>query len=160
MTRAISFLLRKFPFMLRLPYQLYSGVQPRYTVGVAAVIFNDAGRVLLVEHTYHPRYPWGLPGGWIDRDEEPAAAILRELSEELKMDARVLRVVHVSKTGPRHIDLAFHCDAFNTIGKLSHELLGFQWAAVENLPDIKRFHRQSIESAMQYINGSEAWERV
>ncbi len=160
MTRAISYLLRRFPFMLRLPYWFYSRVQPRYTIGVAAVIFNDAGRVLLVEHTYHPRYPWGLPGGWIDTDEDPAAAILRELSEELQMDARVLRVVHVSQTAPRHIDLAFHCDAFTVIGKLSHELLDFQWAAVEDLPDIKRFHRQSIESAMQHINGSEAWERV
>ena len=146
--------------MLRLPYQLYSRVQPRYTIGVAAVIFDNEGRVLLVEHAYHPRFPWGLPGGWIGDDEEPAAAVLRELGEELQLDARVLRVVHVSKTAPLHIDLAFQCDALNPIGKLSHELLDYRWAALDDLPAIKRFHRRSIESAVLPRNGSNEWERL
>lgn len=145
---------------MRIPYRLYSHFQPRYTVGVAAVIFNAEGRVLLVEHAYHPRFPWGLPGGWIGADEEPSAAIARELREELQLDARVLRAVHISKTAPRHIDLAFHCYALNPIGKLSHELLAYQWAALEHLPDIRRFHQQSIESAAAHTHGSEEWERV
>ena len=81
-TRQISLLLRRFPFLLRLPYLLFSRAQARYTVGVAAVVFDDQGRILLVEHSYHPRFPWGLPGGWIGDDEDPAAAILRELKEE------------------------------------------------------------------------------
>ena len=146
--------------MMRLPYQVYSRVQARYTIGVAAVILNGDGRVLLVEHAYHPRFPWGLPGGWIDADEEPSAAIKRELSEELQLNARVLRVVHIAKTAPNHIDLAFHCQALSSIGKLSHELLDYQWAARDHLPDIKRFHRQSIESALVPIQGSDEWERV
>ncbi len=159
-TRSLSHLLRRFPAIMRLPYRLYSYVQPRYTIGVAAVIFDADGRVLLVEHTYHPRLPWGLPGGWLDADEAPEVAILRELKEELQLDARVLRLVHVSKTAPRHIDLAFHCFALNPIGKLSHELLDYQWAAVDSLPAIKRFHQQSIASAIDHIQGGEEWERV
>jgi len=145
---------------MHLPYQVYSRVQARYTIGVAAVILNGDGRVLLVEHSYHPRFPWGLPGGWIGTDEEPSAAIIRELSEELQLNARVLRVVHISKTAPNHIDLAFHCEALSPIGKLSHELLDYQWAARGHLPDLKRFHRQSIESALVHIHGSDQWERV
>ena len=145
---------------MRLPYLVYSRTQARYTIGVSAVILDGAGRVLLVEHAYHPRFPWGLPGGWIDADEDPSAAIVRELSEELQLNARVVRVVYIAKTAPNHIDLAFHCEASSPIGKLSHELLDFKWVARGHLPDIKRFHRQSIETAYAHIQGGEEWERV
>ncbi len=159
-TRVFSHLLRRFPFIVRLPYLAYSRMQARYTIGVAAVIMDGDGRVLLVEHAYHPRFAWGLPGGWIDKDEDPSAAILRELSEELQLNARVLRVVHSSKTAPNHIDLAFQCEALSPIGKLNHELLGFQWAARDDLPAVKRFHRQAIEFAGERFQGGEEWERV
>lgn len=158
--RRLSNLLRRFPLLTRLPYLLYRRAQPRYTIGVAAVILNHDGRVLLVEHAYHPRCPWGLPGGWIDADEEPAAAVLRELREELQLQARVLRLVHAAKTAPNHIDLAFHCEALNPIGKLSHELLGYRWTARDQLPDIKPFHHQAIESAMRQARGDESWAPV
>ncbi len=158
--RTVSAVLRRFPVAMRLPYLAYRRVQPRYTIGVAAVLMNDEGRVLIVEHAYHPRCPWGLPGGWIDADEAPAAAVIRELREELQLDARVLRVVHVAKTAPNHLDLAFHCEALNPIGRLSHELLAYRWAARDELPRIKPFHRQSIESAMTPGRGSDTWARA
>ena len=143
---------------MRLPYLVFSRAQARYTLGVAAVILNDDGRVLLVEHAYHPRYPWGLPGGWLDGDEEPAAAIARELKEELQLRARVLRVVYTAKTVPNHIDLAFQCEALSQVGELSHELLNYRWCALDQLPDIKGFHRRSIEAAVGYMQGSEEWD--
>ncbi|MCY3866686.1 MAG: NUDIX hydrolase [Chloroflexi bacterium] len=159
-TRAFSHLLRRFPFIMRMPYLVYSRMQARYTIGVAAVILDSADRILLVEHAYHPRFAWGLPGGWIDKDEDPSSAILRELSEELQLNARVLRVVHSSKTAPNHIDLAFQCEALSPIGNLSHELLGFRWVARADLPEIKRFHRQAIDFTNEQIQGGETWERV
>ena len=147
MTRQISAFLRRFPSVLRLPYYLFSRLQARYSVGVAAVILDDSGRVLLVEHSYHPRFPWGLPGGWIGDDEDPAAAIIRELREELQLEADVIRVLHTSKTARNHIDLAFLCEAKCPVGKLSHELLDFAWVHCDELPEIKSFHRRSIEAA-------------
>lgn len=147
MTRHISVLLRRFPFILRLPYLLFSRAQARYTVGVSAVVFDDQGRILLVEHSYHPRFPWGLPGGWIGEDEDPAAAVLRELAEELQLEAEVIRVVYASKTVSNHIDLAYLCEARSPVGKLSHELLGYAWVHGAQLPEIRRFHRRSIEAA-------------
>ena len=158
--RLVSTLLRRFPFSMRLPYLLFRRVQARYTLGVAAVVLNRDGRILIVEHAYHPRCPWGLPGGWIDADEDPAAAVIRELREELQLEARVLRVVHASRTAPNHIDLAFLCEASNPIGKLSHELLAYRWAAREELPHLKPFHRQAIESAMAHTCGSDQWARA
>ena len=140
-------LVRRFPFLMRLPYLVYSRTRPRYTLGVAAVVFNAHGEALLVEHAYHPRFSWGLPGGWVDADEDPAAAVLRELREELSLDARVCHVAHVARTAPNHIDIAWLCATDSEIGPLSHELLAYRWVSVDALPPLKPFHARAIELA-------------
>lgn len=50
-------------------------------LGVAALVTDDQGRVLLVRHSYSPG--WRLPGGGVGRGEPPAHTILRELHEEV-----------------------------------------------------------------------------
>lgn len=157
MTRQIATVLRKFPFVLRLPYLFYSRAQARYTLGVSAVVFDARGRVLVVEHAYHPRLPWGLPGGWLDQAEDPGAGVLRELREELQLEAEVLAVVHASRTANAHVDLAFLCEARSPVGKLSHELLGYDWFEADRLPRLKAFHARAIRAAQAWRRGSEAW---
>lgn len=49
--------------------------------GCRIFAFDEAGRVLLIRHSYGSGN-WMLPGGGIDRGEEPLAAALRELQEE------------------------------------------------------------------------------
>jgi 8-oxo-dGTP pyrophosphatase MutT (NUDIX family) len=53
--------------------------------GVHAVPMTPAGKVVLVRHTYAKG--WRLPGGGIGRGEEPLAAILRELEEEIGLES-------------------------------------------------------------------------
>jgi 8-oxo-dGTP pyrophosphatase MutT (NUDIX family) len=48
----------------------------------AAAVLLCRGEVLLVRHSYGPDR-WELPGGGVRRGEEPAAALARELHEEL-----------------------------------------------------------------------------
>ncbi|MCY4146519.1 MAG: NUDIX domain-containing protein [Chloroflexi bacterium] len=155
MSRQIATLVRRFPALVRLPYLVYQRARPRYTLGVAAVIVDEAGAVLLVEHVYHPRFAWGLPGGWVDDDEDPAAGVLRELHEELALSARVRGVVYVAKTAPKHIDIAFLCAPQSPVGKLSHELLAYRWAAADDLPPLKPFHARAIELAGQPLRSAE-----
>ncbi len=50
-------------------------------VGANALLFDRAGRVGLVRHSYMSRL--GLPGGGVGRGEPPEVAVLRELREEL-----------------------------------------------------------------------------
>ncbi|MEO6152021.1 MAG: NUDIX domain-containing protein [Croceibacterium sp.] len=52
----------------------------RSSVNIMAI--DDAGRVLLVRHSYG-RPLWLLPGGGIGRGEDPAHAAIREFREEL-----------------------------------------------------------------------------
>jgi len=50
------------------------------TLGVRAVVTNDAGQVLLIQHTYIKG--WYLPGGGVERGETAETAVVRELQEE------------------------------------------------------------------------------
>lgn len=157
MTRQIATLLRRYPFVMRLPYKLFSRAQARYTLGVSAVVFDARGRILVVEHAYHPQLPWGLPGGWVSQDEDPGQAVTRELREELQLEAVALSVVHASRTAKAHVDLAYLCQAKSPIGKLSHELLAYDWFELERLPRLKIFHQSAIEASQAWQPRSKAW---
>jgi len=50
------------------------------TLGVRAIVENEAGEVLLVRHTYVDG--WYLPGGGVERGETLMAALHKELAEE------------------------------------------------------------------------------
>lgn len=87
---------------------------PRQHVGVVGVLFNEAGQVLLVEHVFRPHFPWGLPGGWIGRGEDPAAAVQREFGEELGLEIVVKQLLlcrpQGGRTGvPPGLGLAYYC---------------------------------------------------
>lgn len=53
------------------------------TVGVKAIPLLPDGRVVMVRHTYVRG--WHLPGGKVEAGETPAAAVERELREEIGM---------------------------------------------------------------------------
>jgi len=53
-------------------------------IAAAALIRDEDGKILLVEPTYKPT--WLLPGGVVEADEDPLAACVREVHEELGMD--------------------------------------------------------------------------
>ena len=50
--------------------------------GCRVLAFDEAGRILLIRHSYGSGN-WMLPGGGIARGEDPLAAALRELAEEV-----------------------------------------------------------------------------
>jgi 8-oxo-dGTP pyrophosphatase MutT (NUDIX family) len=53
--------------------------------GVQAIPLTASGRVILVKHRY--TRGWHLPGGGQKRKEDPRTAVLRELEEEIGLDA-------------------------------------------------------------------------
>ena len=73
----------------------------RTSVLVAA--FDEAGRVLLVRHSYGPPV-WALPGGGIGAGEDPAKGAAREFREELRCELTDVRPVetHVQEESGSH----------------------------------------------------------
>lgn len=63
-------------------------------VGVAAAVFDDAGRVLLVKRGRPPRQgAWGLPGGLLDLGEQLVDGVRREVAEECAIEIDVVEMV-------------------------------------------------------------------
>jgi 8-oxo-dGTP pyrophosphatase MutT (NUDIX family) len=141
------------PYLMLVPYYVYRFFQPKYSVGVIGVVLNERSEVLLVEHVFHPRRPWGLPGGWIGFNEDPTNAIIREMREELHLDVVVESLLLMKRTQYNHLDIAFLCITEGQIGNVSYELLGFQWVSQHNLPPLHHFHYEAIRAAFALQSG-------
>lgn len=68
----------------------------KFTVGVAGVILNDRGEVLLLRNRFWPPGTWGLPAGYARRRERLEETLAREVQEETGYriaDVRLLRLI-------------------------------------------------------------------
>jgi 8-oxo-dGTP diphosphatase len=147
--RRTATFLRRYPWIMACGYRFIHLWQPKYTLGVVGVMFNAEGQVLLVEHVFHPRKPWGLPGGWIERNEPPAEAVCREIQEELKLNTEIGSLLLIEITEGSHLDIAYLCHPTGNIGTLSNELLDYRWVAPSDLPLLTGFHYRAIQSALK-----------
>lgn len=57
-----------------------------YRLGVGAVLLNADGKVFAATRIDTPGEAWQMPQGGIDADEDPRAAVMRELLEEIGTD--------------------------------------------------------------------------
>lgn len=60
--------------------------------GVSIILTDLNGSILLLRHSYGPS-AWSLPGGGLGRNEDPEAAIRREVKEELGVDLPLVAAV-------------------------------------------------------------------
>lgn len=146
-------MIRRFPWLALLLQRVMRLWQPRFTAGVVGVLLDESQeRVLLVEHVFHALCPWGLPGGWINRGEDPAHAVEREFLEETGLHVRAVRplVVDLATEMRRHFNMAYLCEpAGDTESiRLCGELLDYRWTPCGALPTLVKFHREGIEAAL------------
>ena len=110
-------------------------VVPRQRVGVALVTFNDDEEILLLRHVFHAPNPWGLPGGWLGRNEAPQAGLIRELREETGLAVVLDRPVHVAHAGaPPYIVMAYSGRLQPGEMRLNAEILEARWFGLDRLP--------------------------
>jgi ADP-ribose pyrophosphatase YjhB (NUDIX family) len=116
-------------------------IAPRQTVGAVGALFNERGQVLIVEHAFRTDFPWGLPGGWVEAGEHPAAAVEREFREELGLrvdvaDLLLARQVEVlaASTHPPHVGLAFYCRLIGGETAINAEVLSIEWCDPAAIP--------------------------
>lgn len=122
----------------------------RAHLGVAAVIFDRDGRVLLVRHSYGQR-GWELPGGGRQPKESLEQAVLRELREELGVEAvrPELRAVYYERGVDQH-HFAFRCELPDGVDPKprSAEIMACGYWPVDALPrPINDFTIQRIRDA-------------
>jgi ADP-ribose pyrophosphatase YjhB (NUDIX family) len=141
----LAALLRRVPPLVWLTVRLWRLSLPRYTAGVVGVVIDDAGRVLILEHVFHFEQPWGLPGGWLSRREDPETGMTRELIEELGLPVKVERLL-LARAHPHrsHLDFAYLCRARGPIAHLSSEILDFGWFDPSELPSLYQFQHDAV----------------
>jgi ADP-ribose pyrophosphatase YjhB (NUDIX family) len=109
------------------------------TLGVRALIQNDADEILLVEHSYKPG--WHLPGGGVEASETALDALSREMHEEVGIvptdTPRCLGIFANQAASPRDHVVLFHVRAFETVAPPHEdgEVAATLWAPRTRLPD-------------------------
>jgi 8-oxo-dGTP diphosphatase len=107
---------------------------------VCAVIERD-GRILLAQRPPHKLLPlkWEFAGGKVEKGEDPAVAIVREIREELGCEVEVVRAlppfVHDYRTVVIEM-IPFVCRLKkDTCEPHPHEHVAIAWAKPEQLRD-------------------------
>ena len=110
-------------------------------VDVRGAIF-EGDRVLLVRERSDGK--WTLPGGWVDVNDAPSAAVVREIREESGYHARVLKLAalvdrnrHPHPPSVHHIyKLLFLCERTGGSPQISDETDGVDFFPVGALPEL------------------------
>lgn len=104
---------------------------------VAAVIRQRDGRVLVARRPAHVHLGglWEFPGGAVEDGEEPAAALVRELREELGVDARVKSPLTFAwhRDGSRDVLLLFYEAAIEDGVPVGREGQEVRWVSATEL---------------------------
>lgn len=130
---------------------LYLGNQ-KFVAGVVAVVFNDQGQVLLFKHTYRPDMPWGLPGGWLQKAENPARAVQREIYEEAGVEIEILRpLAIVEQKKVASLDLVYLARWKEGSFRPSYEVSEIVFFSPENMPPILQESRAYIIQALEAL---------
>jgi ADP-ribose pyrophosphatase YjhB (NUDIX family) len=118
-------------------------------LGASAGIFNDRGEILLMDRA--DGGGWCLPCGWVEPNEKPCQAAVREVLEETGLEVRVLQLVGVitrmpgASAGPHTVVSALHlCQVVSGELTLSQEGLELRYWPIEEVP---RWHLNHADYA-------------
>jgi ADP-ribose pyrophosphatase YjhB (NUDIX family) len=134
--RILLRLWRDVPFPSWLRQSFLRVLNPSFMVGAMALIQDNQGRVLVLEHTYRRRVPWGLPGGWLKQAESPEAGLAREVLEETGLMVRVEALVAADFWGDSQLDLMYRCTVESGTYSPSDETGLHRWVAPAELPEL------------------------
>jgi ADP-ribose pyrophosphatase YjhB (NUDIX family) len=127
-------------------------VEPRFTVTAGAVISDDRGRVLLLNHVFRVGSGWGIPGGFIEKGEQPEDALRRELREEVGLELERAEIAFVrTLKKPAQVEIIFRCRAQQGSGnRQSLEIKSAEWFTLDSLPSkLSKDQCQLIERALK-----------
>jgi len=125
---------RKLPMWVHvLVMRLY---RAKFRAAVAALIFDEQGRILLFKHTYR-KFEWGIPAGGLEYNEQPENAIVREFFEETGIQIKVEKLlVAESSKEDRNISLIYLCTIMSGVFRESHEISEMKYFDIDDLPQM------------------------
>jgi len=126
--------------------------EPRFTVTAGAVVLDERGRILLLNHVFRKGSGWGIPGGFIEKREQPEEALRRELREEAGLEVYDMKVAFArTLKRPQQVEIIFLCRAREAalVSPQSLEIRNAAWFERGALPrELARDQRLIIERAL------------
>jgi 8-oxo-dGTP diphosphatase len=111
-------------------------IAPGHTVGALCFLERDDGRVLLLRQ-YH-RDGLTLPGGLLNRGEDPARAVVREVLEETGLVVEVdMPFATLVAPGSRRVDVLFHVPVRGEVPiRVDGEAIGAEWRVLAEAGEV------------------------
>ena len=126
-------------------------LRPRYQVAVAAIIFDEEGRILLLKHTYR-KFEWGLPAGGLEHGEKPEDAVVREFHEETGLEIRVEKMLMATSTAEYpHVSLIYLCRVAGGEFRPSLEVSEMRYFHLDQLPAMLFAEKDLIRDAAELV---------
>lgn len=124
-------------------------------VGADAAIFDEHDRILLVRRVDDGR--WGLIAGWVDANETPERTVVREIAEEVGLDACVDQLVGVfareaGVDGNPHsvVSVVYLCRVLGgEIRAQPHEVREIAWRSIDDVDDWHHHHGMLARAALE-----------
>ena len=148
------------PFTRPLVYAFFR-VARGLTLGVRAVVTDQEGKVLLIQHTYIKG--WYLPGGGVERGETAELAVVRELQEEAGVRAlsrpRLVSAHSNEILHPGDHVLVYRIEAWETCASnAAGEIHAVGWFDPHDLPEgTTRATRRRIAEALHGEEPDAMW---
>ena len=121
----------------------------RFTVTAGAIIFNQAGQILILKHRFRAGSGWGLPGGFLESGEQPIDALRREFREELGLEIEDVEIFTArSFRKPKQVEVLFRGRADGPVKPRTMEVERAEWFSLDALPEgLPRDQRRLVEQA-------------
>ncbi|MFB9809117.1 NUDIX hydrolase N-terminal domain-containing protein [Haladaptatus pallidirubidus] len=123
-------------------------------VGAEAAVFDSVGHILLMRRADDGT--WCLPCGWVDPNESPTDAAVRETNEETGLEVEVTKLIDVyyhapsAEFGPHgRIDILYHCSAVGGSLELSDEGEALKYWRIDDVPVWHKQHERYARDAKQ-----------
>ena len=107
--------------------------QTQFTVSAGGIITNERDEVLLLDHVLRPNSGWGIPGGFLEKGEQPEAAFRREIKEETGLELTNVTIYQM-RTLRRHIEVIYLATGVGEAKVGSREIKSLTWFAVDDIP--------------------------
>jgi ADP-ribose pyrophosphatase YjhB (NUDIX family) len=132
-------------------------------VGVAAALFDEPGRLLLIQRADNKL--WAMPGGWADIGKRPAEVARKEVLEETGLVAEIERLIGLYDGRANSFKNFYHLYHLVFAGKVTggevrlapDETLDLGWFSEEVLPPLSPGHDRAIRDAFARRHLPEAY---